>query len=84
MTSTLPTIDPVRYPEIVGRHAPTVDSLLVGQRAVGRKVWATSKLLALQGKPWKARSLRNGFKAFCVQNTLGCAAWRVADAQHGV
>jgi hypothetical protein len=51
---------------------------------VGRKVWATSKLLALQGKPWKARSLRNGFKAFCVQNTLGCAAWRVADAQHGV
>lgn len=53
-----------------GRHQSTEDSVRAGRKKTGAKVWAAARLLHLSGHARKARALVQGFKAFCVQNSL--------------
>ena len=58
------------YPTFSGRHQSTEESLKAGRIKTAAKVWAAARLLQLTGNGRKARTLVQGFKAFCVQNSF--------------
>lgn len=46
--------------------------MYMGTMLTSWKVWLGAQFLKWTGKPRQAVALVNGFKAFCVQNTVGC------------